>query len=300
MKNKLRRAFGGRASRLAAKKSTFTLAEGATHVALSDKSRVVAFTLAEGATHVGHCDKYRRVAFTLAEVLITLGIIGVVAAMTLPTLIQNHQKQTYVAGAKKATATVSNMLQKMMADEGVSSIVETELYQSTSCIFNGNIEDLNSWNNSGYYCSEDGYGNQDTFSRLVPKYMKVIKECNEASCEQTYKSMWKFSCDRNGKCSLASDNYSEAPFGTGYQHNGAKIFYTADGMIYYFAGGANGLSVAFDVNGTKGPNEYGRDLFCMTFIREKLIGSDCHQYAGYFGRTSPLGYLMSNGWKMDY
>ena len=33
----------------------------------------------------------KKNAFTLAEVLITLGIIGVVAAMTLPTLIQNHQ-----------------------------------------------------------------------------------------------------------------------------------------------------------------------------------------------------------------
>ena len=298
MKNKLRRAFGGGASRLAAKKSTFTLAEGATHVALSDKSRRVAFTLAEGVTHVAHCDKYRRVAFTLAEVLITLGIIGVVAAMTLPTLIQNHQKQTYVAGAKKATATVSNMLQKMMADEGVSSIVETELYQSTSCIFNGNIEDLSSGFTTGW-CREDGYGDQSTFSRLVPKYMKVIKECNEASCKQKYKSMWGFDCDRNGKCSLASDNYSYVPFDSGYQSE-AQVFYTADGMIYYFAGGANGLSVAFDVNGTKGPNEYGRDLFCMTFIREKLIGSDCHQVLSYFGRTSPLGYLMSNGWKMDY
>lgn len=278
MKNKLRRVFGGGASRLAAKKSTFTLAEGATHVALSDKSRLV--------------------AFTLAEVLITLGIIGVVAAMTLPTLIQNHQKQTYVAGAKKATATVSNMLQKMMADEGVSSIVETELYQNTSCIFNGNIEDLS----SGFtqdWCREDGYGDQSTFSRLVPKYMKVIKECNEDSCKQKYKSMWGFDCDRNGKCSLASDNYSYVPFDSGYQSE-AQVFYTADGMIYYFAGGANGLSVAFDVNGTKGPNEYGRDLFCMTFIREKLIGSDCHQVRSYFGRTSPLGYLMSNGWKMDY
>lgn len=35
----------------------------------------------------------RKIAFTLAEVLITLGIIGVVAALTLPTLIQNHRKQ---------------------------------------------------------------------------------------------------------------------------------------------------------------------------------------------------------------
>ena len=35
----------------------------------------------------------KKAAFTLAEVLITLGIIGVVAAMTLPTLIANYQKK---------------------------------------------------------------------------------------------------------------------------------------------------------------------------------------------------------------
>ena len=44
----------------------------------------------------------KQTAFTLAEVLITLGIIGVVAAMTLPSLIANHQKQVYVTGLKKA------------------------------------------------------------------------------------------------------------------------------------------------------------------------------------------------------
>ena len=54
----------------------------------------------------------RQSAFTLAEVLITLGIIGVVAAMTLPTLIQNHQKQTYVVGLQKAMNTTSNMFKK--------------------------------------------------------------------------------------------------------------------------------------------------------------------------------------------
>ena len=53
-----------------------------------------------------------RSAFTLAEVLITLGIIGVVAAMTLPTLIQQHQKQVYVTGLKKGVNTVQNMVQK--------------------------------------------------------------------------------------------------------------------------------------------------------------------------------------------
>ncbi len=38
-------------------------------------------------------DGKKKTAFTLAEVLITLGIIGIVAAMTLPTLIANYQKK---------------------------------------------------------------------------------------------------------------------------------------------------------------------------------------------------------------
>ena len=38
-----------------------------------------------------HAAPYRKSAFTLAEVLITLGIIGVVAAMTLPALVKKYQ-----------------------------------------------------------------------------------------------------------------------------------------------------------------------------------------------------------------
>lgn len=45
--------------------------------------------------------------FTLAEVLITLGIIGVVAAMTLPTLIGNYQKNQVISQLKKAYSTLS-------------------------------------------------------------------------------------------------------------------------------------------------------------------------------------------------
>ena len=62
----------------------------------------------------------KKAAFTLAEVLITLGIIGVVAALTLPTLIQNHQKQVYVTQLKKAYSIYSNMFNKMAADQGVT------------------------------------------------------------------------------------------------------------------------------------------------------------------------------------
>lgn len=47
-------------------------------------------------------------AFTLAEVLITLGIIGVVAAITMPSLIQNYKKQEATARLKK----FSSMMQQ--------------------------------------------------------------------------------------------------------------------------------------------------------------------------------------------
>lgn len=49
-------------------------------------------------------------AFTLAEVLITLGIIGVIAAMTLPNLIDNIQRKDYTAKLKKFNANMGQAL----------------------------------------------------------------------------------------------------------------------------------------------------------------------------------------------
>lgn len=48
-----------------------------------------------------HCIKDRLFGFTLAEVLITLGIIGVVAALTMPSLIAEHQKNKLLQELKK-------------------------------------------------------------------------------------------------------------------------------------------------------------------------------------------------------
>ena len=54
----------------------------------------------------------RKAAFTLAEVLITLGIIGIVAAMTLPTLIVNHRKQVALTKIKHTYNILSNALER--------------------------------------------------------------------------------------------------------------------------------------------------------------------------------------------
>ena len=48
--------------------------------------------------------------FTLAEVLVTLGIIGVVSAMTVPTLMQNYQRQSYVTQLHKVYNEVSQAM----------------------------------------------------------------------------------------------------------------------------------------------------------------------------------------------
>lgn len=56
-------------------------------------------------------------AFTLAEVLITLGIIGVVAAMTIPTLLANTQKTVMENKFKKAVATLSQAMYNGISEE---------------------------------------------------------------------------------------------------------------------------------------------------------------------------------------
>ncbi len=64
--------------------------------------------------NIFYCKKF---AFTLAEVLITLGIIGVVAALTLPTLIANYQEKALETQYKKAKTVIANGYKMMMAKE---------------------------------------------------------------------------------------------------------------------------------------------------------------------------------------
>ena len=60
--------------------------------------------------------KVKMSAFTLAEVLITLGIIGIVAAMTIPTLITNHQKRQTVVKLQRAIS-VMNQAYRLAYDD---------------------------------------------------------------------------------------------------------------------------------------------------------------------------------------
>ena len=81
-------------------------------------------------------------AFTLAEVLITLGIIGVVAAMTMPTLIANHRKSAASAKLKKFYSVMSQAVILAEAEQGGTSPSNWDAFSSAY-----NINEMEAWFN---------------------------------------------------------------------------------------------------------------------------------------------------------
>ena len=59
-------------------------------------------------------------AFTLAEVLIVVAIIGVIAAITIPPLVNNIQEMQYRTAAKESYSRASQVVQLMKKDNGGS------------------------------------------------------------------------------------------------------------------------------------------------------------------------------------
>lgn len=70
----------------------------------------------------------KKLGFTLAEVLISLAIVGVVAAMTIPTLSSNTQQQSNDAKEKVAVSDLENAFTMMMVQENATEIKETPIW----------------------------------------------------------------------------------------------------------------------------------------------------------------------------
>ena len=67
-------------------------------------------------------------AFTLAEVLITLAIIGVVAALSIPAVISNSQQQEFKTGLRKAVSVLNSAITMNMALDGESPYDNANLF----------------------------------------------------------------------------------------------------------------------------------------------------------------------------
>ena len=67
-------------------------------------------------------------AFTLAEVLITLLIIGIVAALTIPSVMSNYQQQEFKTGLKKAVSVLNEAIQTNIAQEGETPYENEDMF----------------------------------------------------------------------------------------------------------------------------------------------------------------------------
>lgn len=91
-------------------------------------------------------------AFTLSEVLITLGIIGVVAAMTLPALIQNWNEKASVTKVKKAYSLLNQAYLRSKEDNGPISEWNIQTLQDLLPYFTPYIKNIRICNSKENGC----------------------------------------------------------------------------------------------------------------------------------------------------
>ena len=237
-------------------------------------------------------------AFTLAEVLIVLGIIGVVAAMTLSLVIKHYQQQIVVQRLKKAYSEFSQTIQKAEQEHGL----------------------LETWDFADFETSQD----RATYfgeNYLFP-YIKTIKKCLPTTNE-----CWADNVKPLGTGAYASNLTNNQA--------GKESFITASGytVLYWLHGNGTGMWYVVDINGLTKPNKVGRDIFAFqanwgkttdskygvypvglerteTYSRDSLITGDgfydknrtCNKGSNIKKGQTCASIIMLDGWKIkdDY
>ncbi len=217
----------------------------------------------------------RSFGFTLAEVLITLGIIGVVAALTLPNLVANYKKQALVSQLRKTVSILEQGFQKMRADAGgVDSLEDTEIFVT--------LRNSDSPEPMSNYIDGDPIGN--SFYRYdMAKYFSIV-DCPK----------YPIGYERKYRDTEDVDTFAEE-----------RYILLSDGTMLSFdmietRQGITG-SVIIDVNGIKAPNVFGYDVFQFYIendgkLSDYSTADDCADGGSY----GCYNYLARNGWKMDY
>ncbi len=181
--------------------------------------------------------------FTLSEVLITLVIIGVIAAITVPLIVTNYQKQQTVSKLKKVYSTISNAV---------------------------NLSSLQNGSSSDNWANDSDYSALEYFNTYLKPYMQILKTCkNNVECGYTSSTPWSYLSG-----TVYDWHLSEVA-------STRKFFYLSDGVFVAIKTGyldaASGEAVYsnivffIDVNGTKGPNKFGRDVFVLQDTESKGI-----------------------------
>ena len=196
-----------------------------------------------------HHDK--KSAFTLAEVLITLGIIGVVAALVLPGVIKGYQRKVMKTQFDKAVSVLNQAVTRMQDDVG------------------GDL-----WGT--YY-----YGKGTELRKHFYSYLSGTLETRTKTKDVNpyYVSL---------KGSTTTMHYCPAGCCSNPVFNS---FISSDGIMYNVCTRDNVINIPFDINGNdKGPNKWGIDLFDFDYTSANKLTNNYTDrggcYAYYKNSTS--------------
>ena len=167
-------------------------------------------------------------AFTLAEVLITLGIIGIVASMTLPSVINRANEKQWQVAYKKAYSTIQQAF--LRAQE------------------NGEIVDITA------KTVVDGVGYTPAIGenfKTLSKYIKTTKTCFDNNADECW------------ECDKGQAGRGNAPDWLGCL-KGAYAFIDTSGIAWHLYSNIE-WPILVDVNGFKNPNKLGKDRFVLMF-----------------------------------
>lgn len=211
-------------------------------------------------------EKESKIAFTLAEILITLGIIGVVAAMTIPSLIQSYKEKATVTAVKQSYSTFAQALKMVTIDN----------------------PDLSALTDSSLSAKE----NSQIMFNEISKHIKKVK-----SCDVDKKCMGNtYYLNLNNEKVSNWDTYNNLV--TGVLANGTSFWILSlpasiSGEETY-AG-----QIGIDINGNKRPNKFGVDFFWFTFNKNgELFAGRGEGTGGIYGNCelSPSNSNWSNGY----
>lgn len=232
--------------------------------------------------------------FTLAEVLITLGIIGVVAALTIPTLINDFKKKAYVNQLRAGYTILNQGFKLMMSVEGIEDYEQSELASAIES--NGADTDVVASEQAAVDVLQKYFKKIQVVSRadlrgksscadLVGKGPRFWNLGNKNNCSGNYNMYFHLANGMSmsmflfGKCGTVSASEDEI------KSHGGKMLKNC-GMI------------DLDVNGEKGPNQWGRDAFRFRLTQSGYVipmkGKDDNIRSGIFDQETIKNTIITN------
>lgn len=234
-------------------------------------------------------------AFTLAEVLITLGIIGVIAAMTLPALIGHYRQKVLQEQFKVAYSLLQQAVLKIEADWGYTPACyywDKNPYGGNKCIEFDDRGGCKKYGLTDGSALPENYNGDMGDCKLVyeslEKTLQVINKCEgnafAKNCIPEYEGVDTIKKANNPDMS-DDEAYASSSGCINFRKteilNNRAAYVFKNGMIMMPYSLTSYPVFLLDINGKKGPNKGGHDVFSLKIIGNpksslRIIDGGCY------------------------